>query len=138
MRYVLLFILSFKIIACSKVGTPPEENNHLHDANDDVFPLINVEKPVNNQQYLNGDTIFIKGMFTDDKKLYKGWIRVINDVTTLVMREQYFETHGAGSIPFDIYYKPVVTSVIDYTVTFEIEDHGFNKTQLALKVRVNP
>lgn len=139
LKHLLLLGSVLILQACSKVGGPPEDPNiHVHDDNDDVPPIINVIRPSDNQQYQNGDTIFIQGSFTDNKKLYKGYIRITDDANGLVVNEQFIETHVLQAMPFDFYQKTAVTIVSNYTIKILMEDHGANITTNILKVKVNP
>ena len=137
MKYLaLICVLSF--FSCSRVGSPDGVNNHQPDQNDDIFPTISVEKPTDNQQFVSGDTLFIKGQFLDNKKLYNAWIRVHDDASGNLIKQQYFETHVSPTIAFDIYHITSVTLSSNYTISFEVEDHGFNKSFRTVKVKVNP
>ena len=130
---VMLFITG-----CSKVGDPPDEDIHVIDHSDNVFPVLVVNKPLNNQVLNNGDTIFVEGMVSDDKTMYRGRIKISDDGTGFVLKEEFFETHVLQTINFNVFYKANVTAVADFTVLVEFEDHGLNKVYVSLKVKVNP
>ena len=70
--------------------------------------------------------------------LYCGNIRITNDGSEEVLKEQLYEIHGIKSYDFDIAYTSVVTASSDYTVTVTFEDHGFNSTSKSVKIKVNP
>src|SRR5688572_7238018 len=100
---VILFITG-----CSKVGDPVDEDNHVIDHSDNIFPVMVVNKPVNNQVLNNGDTIFVEGMVSDDKTMYRGRIKISNDGNGFVVKEEFFETHILQTINFNIDRKSVV------------------------------
>jgi hypothetical protein len=134
----LFCICALFFFSCSRVGSPDGVINHEHDENDDIFPVITVDKPTDNQQFANGDTIFIKGLFSDNKKLYNAWIKIHDDAFGSLIKQQYFETHVSATIPFDIYHITTVTQPSNYTISLEVEDHGFNKSYKTMKIKVNP
>ena len=130
---VMLFITG-----CSKVGGSPDEDIHVIDHSDNVFPVLAVNKPLNNQVLNNGDTIFVEGKVSDDKTMYKGRIKISDDGNGFGLKEEFFETHVLQTINFNTFYKANVTTVSDFTVLVEFEDHGLNKVFVSLKVKVNP
>lgn len=126
------------IAGCSKVGDPADDDNHVIDLSDNIFPVLVVNKPVNNQVLNNGDSIFVEGMVSDDKSMYRGRIKISEDGTGFVVKEEFFETHVLQTINFNIFYKASVATTTDYSVLVEFEDHGLNKVYVTLKVKVNP
>jgi hypothetical protein len=126
------------LIACSKTGGPGAENPDQIDQNDDVFPVLTVSKPGNNQVYASGDSIVVQGYATDNKVMYKGSVKIINDATGVTEKSQLFETHFLLKLDFYVAYKTSVTSITNYTVLIEFQDHGANTVSQTLKVKVNP
>jgi hypothetical protein len=100
------------LIACSKTGGPGADNPDLIDQNDDVFPVITVSKPSNNQVYTSGDSVLVQGYATDNKVMYKGTVKIINDATGVTEKSQLFETHFLQKLDFYVAYKTSVTSII--------------------------
>jgi hypothetical protein len=131
-------LLLFVFTACTKTGGGNSDNNHQIDDNDLTPPVITVNKPVNNQVYLSGDSIIVEGFATDTKSLYKGKVRITDDANGQTTKEQFYETHFLQRIDFRIAYKATVTATHDYTVLVEFEDHGLNTVNQTLKVKVNP
>lgn len=126
------------LIACSKTGGPGLDNPDLIDQNDDVFPVLTVSKPGNNQIYSSGDSIVVHGYATDNKIMYKGTVKIINDATGVTEKIQLFETHFLQKLDFYVAYKTSVTSITSYSVLIEFQDHGANTVNQSLKVKVNP
>lgn len=126
-------------ISCTKTATESTNNddNHPLDMSDTSYPIISIDRPVANQIYTNGDTIKIEGKVTDNG-LYRGKIKITNDVNGLVVNDQSYEVHFFPSYNFSFFHKTAVTVVSDYTISVEFEDHGLNTTTLTVKVKVNP
>ena len=126
------------LFACSKTGGPGADNPDLIDQNDDVFPVLTVSKPSNNQVYASGDSIVVQGYATDNKVMYNGTVKIVNDATGVTEKSQLFETHFLQKLDFYVAYKTSVTSVTNYSVVLEFQDHGANAVNQSLKVKVNP
>ena len=126
------------IASCTKVGAADEENIEAIDQNDDVFPVINVLKPVVNQVYRNGDSIIAEGNVTDDKKMYKGKVQIKNDANNFMVAENYYETHFLSAMNFRLAYQAIVTVSTDFSVLIEFQDHGANTSTATIKVKVDP
>ena len=134
----ILFIASSFFSGCTKVGSTAPENVHQEDQNDDIFPVITITKPTDNQVYANGDSIIIEGKSTDNKVMYKGKVILKNDITGGIVAEQLFETHFLSVLNFRVAYKASVTAATDFTIAAEFQDHGLNVSTKTLKVKVNP
>ena len=139
---LLILLIGFTclvFIACTKVGGTALVDDPTHfDPGDDVFPVIVLNKPSDNQVYANGDSIVVNGYATDNKIVYKGNIKIIDDAIGLAVNEQNFESHIYNRIDFNVAYKADVSKVSTYTIQIEFEDHGLNVTKQELKVKVNP
>ena len=136
------FILSAMLIhfSCSKTsgGSSGDDSNHIPlDINDATLPVIVIDKPIANQVFVNGDNIIIQGKVTDNS-LYRGTIKIINDLNNFVLFNQPYEIHGQPAFNFDVQYKTSVAAISNYTVIVEFEDHGLNITTQTVKVKVNP
>lgn len=136
------FILSAMLIhfSCSKTsgGSGGDDSNHIPlDINDTTLPVIVIVKPSANQIFVNGDNIVIQGKVTDNS-LYRGTIKIINDINSLILFNQPYEIHGQPAYNFDVQYKTSVTAISNYTVIVEFEDHGLNLTTQTVKVKINP
>ena len=118
-------------------GSGGNDNHIPVDNNDTSKPVIIIDKPVMNQVYVNGDTIRIQGNVTDNG-LYRGKVKIINDLNGLAMLDQAYEIHGLLSYVYNLAYKTSVTVATNYTVSVEFEDHGLNVTTQTVKVKVNP
>lgn len=130
--FMLLQGIALFITGCSKSGDTTDE------VSDNIFPVLVVNKPVNNQVLNNGDTIFVEGMVSDERMMYRGRIKISDDGTGFVVKEEFFETYVLQTINFNVFYKTNVVVMTDYTVLVEFEDHGLNKVYVTLKVKVNP
>ena len=126
-------------MSCTKTGgSAAEDDIHQEDQNDDIFPVITITKPTDNQVFANGDSIIVEGKATDNKVMYKGKVLLVNDNNGFIAAGQYYETHFLTTLNFRISYKAIVTTPTDFTVRTEFEDHGLNKTIQTIKVKVNP
>lgn len=135
---VLCCICFLTGISCSKSATESNnDDNHPLDTADTTYPVITIDRPVANQAYANGDTIKIEGKVTDNG-LYRGKIKITNDLNGLVVNDQSYEVHFLQSYNFSFFHKAAVTVASDYTISVEFEDHGLNTTSRIVKVKVNP
>ncbi|MEO7922705.1 MAG: hypothetical protein ABIR30_03445 [Chitinophagaceae bacterium] len=139
---LILGLIVLLAAACSKGGVPYDDSNdggaYVYNAGDTTAPVLNIYTPVDNQVYTNGNAINVTGRITDDAGLYRGKIRIINDATGSILKEQQYEIHGIATYNFNISYTTAVTSPADYTVTVSFEDHGLNSATKSVKVKVNP
>jgi hypothetical protein len=137
--FIGVFILaSLMMISCTKGGNEAAGSLDAIDLNDNVFPVITVSKPIANQVYTSGDSIIVEGKVTDDKKLYKGKVQIINDANSFVLADNYYETYFLQVINFRLAYKAVVTVPTDLNILIEFQDHGANTSTATIKVKVNP
>src|SRR5688572_12272820 len=136
--FIMTICAAAVIGSCTKVGAADEENIEAIDQNDDVFPVINVLKPVVNQVYRNGDSIIAEGNVTDDKKMYKGKVQIKNDANNFMVAENYYETHFLSAMNFRLAYHAIVTVSTDFSVLIEFQDHGANTSSTTIKVKVDP
>lgn len=140
---LILLILTGLLGACSKSGGSTDNGAggggpHIVTDNDTTRPVLTVITPLNNQVYTNGSSVSVTGTITDDMGLYRGSIRITNDVTGEVVKEQLYEIHGVLSYNFNIAAAVTVTAATDFTVNVFYEDHGLNGVSRTLKVKVNP
>ena len=142
MRKIFYFIVIVSavvvIAACSKVGGEEQDDPDVIDQNDNVFPVINATKPSVNQVYRSGDSIIVEGNVTDDKKMYKGKVQIKNEASSLIVAENYYETHFLQAMNFRLAYQAIVTAPTDFSVLVEFQDHGMNTSAAIIKVKVNP
>ena len=137
--FIGVFVLaSLIMISCTKGGNEAAGSLDAIDLNDNVFPVIMVSKPIANQVYTSGDSIIVEGKVTDDKKLYKGKVQIINDANSFVLADNYYETYFLQVINFRLAYKAVVTVPTDLNILIEFQDHGTNTSTATIKVKVNP
>jgi hypothetical protein len=136
----LIVAFVFTLLAsCSKTkgsGGTDDDDHHV-DVNDTTFPVIRIDSPLPNQVFVSGDTIKVEGQITDNS-LYRGKIKITNDLSGLVVNEQLYETHFFTFFSFRFKHKTSVTVPTDYTITVEYEDHGLNMSAQTRKVKVNP
>jgi hypothetical protein len=140
--FISLFVAGL-MTACSKSGSSTDDGGggggpHIVTDNDTTSPVLTVTTPLNNQLYANGSSISVSGTITDDMGLYRGSIRITNDVTGEILKEQLYEIHGIRSYNFNVPAIATVTAVTDYTVSVFFEDHGLNSISQTLKVKMNP
>ena len=142
--YILwMLLLSGTFLACSKKGGSTDESPggggpHIVTDNDTIRPLLTITTPVNNQVYTNGAAISITGNIRDDQGLYRGSVRITNDATGELLKEQLYEIHGILNYNFNVTAVATVTAATDFTVSVFFEDHGLNGVSRTLKVKVNP
>ena len=129
---VLLLVAGF--FSCPKSGGAAADENPHVDHSDDIFPEISISKPVANQIYVNGDSIIVEAVATDNKGLYQGKVLIKNDQTSFLEFQKNFESHFFRSFNIRASYKATVTTITDFTVTIEYEDHGLNKSVKTVKV----
>jgi hypothetical protein len=143
-HYIFISLLVAGLMtACSKSGNSTDDGGggggpHIVTDNDTTRPVLTVTTPLNNQLYANGSSISVSGTITDDMGLYRGSIRITNDVTGEILKEQLYEIHGIRSYNFNVPAIATVTAVTDYTVSVFFEDHGLNSISQTLKVKMNP
>ncbi len=142
-QYIYCYVLLVTIfVACSKGGTAPADDNgsgpHVITPTDVTAPVIEIATPATDQIFISGNTINITGRLTDDYGLYQGSIKIINDATGAVLKEQLYEIHGLKLYDYSLAYTTSVTVAADYTITVSFEDHGLNRTTKSVKVKVNP
>ncbi len=140
---LLLIIVTGTLIACSKSGSSSDDGSggggpHIVTDNDTTRPVLTITTPVSNQVYPNGSAVSVTGTITDDLGLYRGNIRITNDVTGEILKEQLYEIHGVLTYNFNVSATATVTAVTDYTISVFYEDHGLNGVSRTLKVKVNP
>jgi hypothetical protein len=134
----LFIVLTAAILSCTKGGSgaAKPDDPHVINFKDTVFPVVTIVKPTLNQVFTTGDTIKIEGIVTDTS-IYRGKLKIINDATGAVVKEQLYEIHGLPSYDFNLTHKTSVSTASNYTVIAEWEDHGFNVTTKSVKVKVN-
>ena len=135
----IIILTMMLFFSCSKnTGSSSDDSDHIPvDVNDISYPVIVIDKPLTDQVFVSGDTIKIQGRITDNG-LYRGKIKIVNDASGLALLDQAYEIHGFTLYDFNLAYKTSVTSVSNYTVSVEFEDHGLNITTKTVKVKVNP
>jgi len=134
-------IITVLITACSKGGGTATDNggdDPNYSPGDTTNPVVEIYTPTENQVFTSGNMINVTGRLTDDLGLYRGSIRITNDATGAVLKEQLYEIHFVLLYNFNNTYTPSVTAASDYTVTVTFEDHGLNTTTRSVKVKVNP
>jgi hypothetical protein len=144
-KYLLLGTIAIVMltVACSKGSTTTDDNGtggnpHVDNPTDTTAPILDIYSPVANQVFVSGNVITVTGKITDDYGLYRGSIKIIDDASGAVLKVQAYEIHGIISYNFSISYTATVTTVSDYTVTVQFEDHGYNSTTRTVKIKVNP
>lgn len=141
--FLLLSLALLSFLACSKGATSSDDGSggggpHVQADDDTTKPVLTILTPVNNQTYTNGSSISVTGTITDDLGLYRGSIRITNDVTSEILKEQLFEIHGVKNYNFSVAAPATVTVATGFTVSVFYEDHGLNSVSQTLKVLVNP
>lgn len=139
MRGVLFCCILLTIFSCSRSGTPDPGSGgpHIVNPNDSTNPVVTIVKPVSAQVFVSGDTIKVEGTVTDNG-LYRGFIRITQNGSGALIKEQHYEIHGLQVYNFNLQHKTAVTSMADYTVLVQFEDHGFNSGSQSVQVKVNP
>ncbi len=141
--HILLYLITGVLlaVACSKGGSSSDNGGGPHPIPspiDTIAPTLTINTPAPNQIFTSGNVINITGRITDDLGLYRGSIRITNDVNGLILKEQLYEIHYVLAYDFNISYTTNVSIPSDYTVTVSFEDHGANFATKSVKVKVNP
>jgi hypothetical protein len=137
MNIILWLVPVLFLFNCTRSGIPPNEDPHVVNLNDTIFPVININKPLADQVFTNSETIIIEGKVTD-QGLYRGNIQILNAANNTIVKEQAYEIHGLPEYNFNLSHVTSVSSISDYTITVWFEDHGLNITTKTIKVKVNP
>jgi hypothetical protein len=137
MNIILWLVPVLFLFNCTRSGIPPNEDPHVVNLNDTIFPVININKPLADQVFTNSETIIIEGKVTD-QGLYRGNIQILNAANNTIVKEQAYEIHGLPEYNFNLSHVTSVSSISDYTITVWFEDHGLNTTTKTIKVKVNP
>lgn len=138
---ILFFFCTLLVLSCSKGSSGDDSNGgggHINNPSDTTAPVLTISAPIADQVYSGGSTISITGRITDDLGLYRGSIRVVNDATSIVEKEQLYEIHGLLGYNFGIGFLPSVSAITNYTVTVSFEDHGNNSASKSIKIKVTP
>ena len=122
---------------CTRNGIPPNDEPHVINLSDTIFPVITINKPVPDQVFKTGEAINIEGKVTD-QGLYRGNIQIMNAANNSIVKEQAYEIHGLLEYDFSLSYISSVSTISDYTITVWFQDHGLNITTRTVKVKVNP
>jgi hypothetical protein len=134
---IICLVLVLFLFSCTRSGIPPNDDPHVINLNDTIFPVIAINKPVSDQVFVTGETISIEGKVTD-QGLYRGNIQIVNDANNSIVKEQVYEIHGLLEYKFSLSHITSVSNVTDYTITVWFQDHGLNITTETVKVKVNP
>lgn len=127
------------LAACSKGGSANGGGTvYPPSPTDTVAPVLTINTPTDNQVFTSGSSINVTGLVTDDLGLYRGSVRIVNDATGFLVKEQLYEIHYFKQYNFSVSHTVSVTSPTDFTITVWYEDHGYNKTTKVVKVKVNP
>jgi hypothetical protein len=138
--------IMISLAACTKGGAGTGDvdgggggnSSHLDNPSDTIPPVVKINTPVADQVYTTGSVINVTGKVTDGDGLYRGSIRITNNVSGALLKEQLYEIHGILQYDFNVSYTASVTVASDYTIIVSFEDHGQNVTSVSAKVKVNP
>jgi hypothetical protein len=111
---------------------------HIFNPGDSIPPIIDILTPTDDQAFVNGAMISVTGRVTDNGGLYHGNIRITDDLTGAIVKEQLYEIHGYQLYNFTTSYTTAVTTISNYTVSVTFDDHGYNVVTKTVKVKVNP
>jgi hypothetical protein len=132
------------LIACSKGGSS-SGGTHTGgggtgggggSVTDTTAPVLDIFTPTGGQIFNTSTAVSITGKITDDLGLYRGTIRITNDATGLIWREQAYDIHYVLSYNYNL--SEVISTPGDYTVRVSFEDHGSNAAAKSVKIKVNP
>jgi hypothetical protein len=121
--------------ACTKGVEPPDI--HAIDYSDSTIPAVVINNPSNNQSFKSGDIIQVSGNVTDNS-LFQGSIRIVDDASGTIVKQQLYDIHGYQEYDFDLQYQATVSVVTNYTITVQYQDHGLNIGSQSVKVKINP
>ena len=72
---------------------------HVVTPNHVTAPDITIFTPTLNQVFSNGSVINVTGKITDDFRLYRGAIRVVNDANGVVLEQLHLKTKVLIQVP---------------------------------------
>jgi hypothetical protein len=141
--YLLALVFTTMLqTGCSKGSGSADPNDaglpHVNNPGDTIPPVVVISAPTANQVYRSGDVLTVSGRVTDENGLYQGSIRITNDATGALVRDQQYVIHYITDYSYNITHTLSVTTASDYTVTVSFEDHGQNVVTKTVKIRVNP
>lgn len=125
-RIFFISLISIYFISCKKENAEEDTHSHETPTADTTIPVINLNSPIENSIFHNGDTVFISGTVTDNE-MHSGTILLKNDTTSFEYMNQYHNVHGLSSAVINFYY--VVSGISQnesVTLTLSYEDHAPN------------
>ncbi len=134
---IISILAEIILFSCSQDASNVDDPNAV-DPDDHTAPMLTVSKPVNNQIYINGDSIIVDGKATDEKALYRGGVQIKNESTNTIVAETYYGSLFLQNIDYHLAYKATVSSTTNFSVFIQFQDHGRNAVGDTIKVRVNP
>jgi hypothetical protein len=143
LRITICVVGLLGMIACSKGGALIVDDGnggggHINNPADTIAPVLTIHTPAPDQAFANMSTINISGNISDNLGLYRGTIKITDDATGYVLKNQAYEIHGITTYNFNVSYVTSVTTLSNYTVTVWFEDHGYNGVTKTVKVKVYP
>ena len=90
-------VIAVVAVACSKGGN--DQGLHQINLNDSTTPVVVINNPSNNQSFKSGDVISVNGRVTDNG-LYQGSIRITDDATGTIMKQQLYDIHDYQAYDF--------------------------------------
>ena len=119
LKYILLILVSISIISCTKDEEDHEVENKV---------TFDIHSPVENQEYANGDTIFMHGTATGTASLH-GY-----ELTGSAIVTADYHVHGT-SVAFDTFLVNNVVSPRQLAITFKVAiDHEGNTAEKVVKI----
>lgn len=112
-----------------------KEDDHDHDK-DMNNPLITLLKPTENQIYLRLDTVWIKGVITDEE-LHECYISISDSADNSVLFQTSPMVHDMTTYNVDTFWVSDVLKPTRAIVSIKAEDHSSNSAVQTVKVTLD-
>lgn len=130
---ILCAATSFTLLGCNK-----DNGDDGQGEGDTVAPTLSLNSPTEGQTFMNGDTILITAMATDETAMHE-YVWTIKDGGGLTVHEATVSVHNETEHDIEEMYEVSgVTSADTWMVTIHVEDHGENSDEKSVTVNVNP
>ena len=121
------------LISCNK-----DDGDDGHGEGDTVAPVLSLNSPTDGQTFMNGDTIHISAMATDETSMHE-YVWTIKDAGGTTVHEATISVHDETEHDIEEMYEVSgIASNNTWTISIQLEDHGGNMDEKMVTVNVNP
>lgn len=103
---------------------------------DNTVPIFTIAAPLSGSQYNNGDTVWIKGLLTDNE-LHEMSIDIIRQKDSSSLYHEIISVHDLSSYTIKSYWKSNVTDTTQAVVVLKAEDHKPNYAEMRIPIQLN-